>query len=69
MGSVKCHPNVEDGTSGLDARHALITNAWTFGATYIAANGSAANMKLGTRDYLIQQTWVNSSAGFCALKF
>jgi hypothetical protein len=43
--------------------------AWTFGATYLAANGAAANMKLGARDYLIQQNWVNSGAGFCALKF
>lgn len=42
--------------------------AWTFGQTYTVANGSAANMKLGTRDYLIQQNWVNASGGFCALK-
>jgi len=42
--------------------------AWTFGQTYTVANGSSANMKLGTRDYLIQQNWVNASGGFCALK-
>jgi hypothetical protein len=39
--------------------------AWTFGSTY-AASGALANMKLGTRDYLIQQNWVNASGGFCA---
>ena len=27
-----------------------------------AANGSQANMKLGARDYLIQQNWVNAAA-------
>jgi hypothetical protein len=42
--------------------------AWTFGATYVA-NGAAANMKLGTRHYLIQQNWVNVGAGKCALKY
>jgi hypothetical protein len=26
-------------------------------------------MKLGSRDYLIQQNWVNASGGFCALKY
>jgi hypothetical protein len=41
--------------------------AWTFGPVYTAAGGSAANMKLGTRDYLIQQNWVNANGGFCAL--
>jgi hypothetical protein len=43
--------------------------AWTFGATYTAANGATANMKLGTRDFLIQQNWVNASGGYCALAF
>jgi hypothetical protein len=43
--------------------------AWTFGTTYLVANGSRANMKLGTMDYLIQQNWVNSGGGFCAVKF
>jgi hypothetical protein len=39
--------------------------AWTFGATY-SSGGALANMQLGTRNYLIQQNWVNSGAGFCA---
>ncbi len=42
--------------------------AWTFGAEY-TANGARANMRLGTRDYLIQQNWVNSGSGFCAKSF
>jgi hypothetical protein len=43
--------------------------AWTFGATYTTSNGSLANMKLGSRDFLIQQNWVNASGGYCALSF
>lgn len=41
--------------------------AWTFGTTHTASNGSAYNMTLGSREYLIQQNWVNASGGFCAL--
>ena len=43
--------------------------AWTFGTTYAAANGALANMKLGTRDFLIQRNWVNASGGYCATSF
>jgi hypothetical protein len=43
--------------------------AWTFGTTYTSANGAQANMKLGTRDFLIQRNWVNASGGFCAVSF
>ncbi len=38
-----------------------------FGTTYTTANGSRANLKLGTRDYLIQQNWVNDKKGHCAM--
>jgi hypothetical protein len=43
--------------------------AWTFGATYTTANGAHANMKIGTRDYLIQQNWVDAGSGYCALAY
>jgi hypothetical protein len=43
--------------------------AWTFGATYAAANGSTANMALGARNYLIQQNWVNANGGYCAKSY
>jgi hypothetical protein len=43
--------------------------AWTFGTTYTTSNGASANMKLGTRDYLIQRNWVNASGGFCAQQY
>lgn len=42
--------------------------AWTFGAESAASigNGSKYNMKLGSREFLIQQNWVNASGGYCA---
>jgi len=38
-----------------------------FGPTYLTASGARANLKLGQRDYLIQENWVNSGKGRCAL--
>ncbi len=43
--------------------------AWTFGTTYTAPNGTVANMHLGSRDYLIQQNWVNNNGGYCAVSY
>jgi len=43
--------------------------AWTFGTTSSASNGSLYNMTLGSRQYLIQQNWVNASGGYCAIVF
>ncbi len=45
--------------------------AWTFGTTYTVSNGSKANMKLGTRDYLIQRNWSipAGKAQACALTY
>ena len=37
-----------------------------FGSTYLV-NGGRANMKLGQRDYLIQQNWINDRKGHCAM--
>lgn len=38
-----------------------------FGTTYSTANGARANLKLGSRDYLIQQNWVMSKKEHCAM--
>jgi len=45
--------------------------AWTFGTTSTASigNGAIYNMTLGSRQFLIQQNWVNASGGFCAKGF
>jgi hypothetical protein len=43
--------------------------AWTFGTESIAANGSKYNVTLGTRQFLIQQNWVNDGGGRCAMSY
>jgi hypothetical protein len=49
--------------------------AWSFGATNTAPNGSQYNVTLSnpvtnaTRQYLIQQNWVNAGGGKCALSY
>lgn len=37
---------------------------WTFGNTYLV-NNAKANMKIGARDFLLQQNWVNQSGAGC----
>lgn len=39
----------------------------TFGPTYFTANGAYANIRLGSRDFLIQQNWVNDRKARCAM--
>ena len=41
--------------------------AGTFGQIYTTANGAKANIKLGYRDFLIQQNWVNDRRARCAM--
>lgn len=42
--------------------------AWTYGQPYETVNKSVANIKIGDRDYMIQQNWVSDGAGgHCAL--
>lgn len=38
-----------------------------FGPTYSATNGARANLRLGSRDYLIQQNWVLGRKEHCAM--
>ncbi len=42
--------------------------AWTFGTTY-SSGGALANVHLGSRDFLIQQNWVNANGGKCAMSY
>lgn len=39
----------------------------TFGQTYTTADGARANIRLGSRDFLLEQNWVNDRKGRCAL--
>jgi hypothetical protein len=43
--------------------------AWTFGNIYTAGNGAGANVHLGSRDFLLQQLWVDAGGGYCAMSF
>ncbi len=38
-----------------------------FGRTYLTLNDARANLRLGQRDSLIQENWVNSEKGHCAM--
>jgi hypothetical protein len=42
---------------------------FNFGTTFNAPNGSLANVVLGGKDFLIQQNWLNSGSGGCALAY
>jgi len=39
----------------------------SFGPIYSTANGARANVRMGGRDYLIQQNWVNDRKARCAM--
>lgn len=41
--------------------------AWHFGHTHATANGARTNMKLGSREYLIQENWIDEGGGRCGL--
>jgi len=43
--------------------------AWTFGTTTTLPSGAKYNMTLGSRNYLIQQNWVNDAGGYCAKSY
>ena len=43
--------------------------AWVFGTKYTTSTGKTANVRLGARDYLIQQNWVNAGKGYCSLSY
>jgi hypothetical protein len=38
-----------------------------FGQTYVTQNGAQANVRLGQRDFLLHENWVNSDIGYCAM--
>jgi hypothetical protein len=40
--------------------------AYVYGTTWWTANGSRANVRLGGRDFLLQENWVNAGGGYCS---
>jgi Phosphate-induced protein 1 conserved region len=39
---------------------------FTYGSTYRTGSGALANVRLGARDFLLQENWVNAGGGYCA---
>lgn len=61
-------PDINAWNGGASQENADLCNS-SFGTTYTTSNGAVANMKLGSRDYRIQENWLNSGAGSCALSY
>ncbi|HVT58406.1 MAG TPA: hypothetical protein VHR45_08395 [Thermoanaerobaculia bacterium] len=40
-----------------------------YGGTYTTVNGSAANVRFGARDFLVQRDWINANGGACAIAY
>jgi hypothetical protein len=40
---------------------------FTFGPEFTSANGAPANITLGNRNFLIQESWYNAGGGFCTI--
>jgi len=43
--------------------------AWTFGPAYKTKSGAAADIKLGNRDFMLQQEWLNADGGKCVISY
>jgi hypothetical protein len=41
--------------------------AWKFGATTTLSSGAKTNVSFGTRNWLLQQNWLNANGGLCTL--
>lgn len=65
-----CGWHTHGSINGIDIKYSFVGNAARCpNACSAVTSGATANMKLGARDWLIQQNWVNSGNGFCAVKF
>ena len=43
--------------------------AWNFGTTQTATNGGVWNITVGSKNFLVQQNWINASGGGCRQGF
>jgi hypothetical protein len=43
--------------------------AWNFGTTFTTSNGAKANQTFGSRNWLLQQMWLNVGSGSCVQKY
>jgi hypothetical protein len=43
--------------------------AWKWGTTSTASNGGVYNITVGTKNFLVQENWVNAGGGYCAQSY
>lgn len=43
--------------------------AWKFGTTFKTSSGATANVTFNSRNWLLQQNWVNAGGGYCSLSY
>jgi hypothetical protein len=58
--------------AGLESTDKCLLARNPFGPTYVTADGARANLRLGARNFLVPQNWVNGdggSGGHCALRY
>jgi hypothetical protein len=59
--------------AGLENTDKCLLSRNPFGPTYVTADGARANLRLGARNFLVPQNWVNgdgsAGAGRCALRY
>ena len=62
--------------AGLENTDKCLLSRNPFGPTYVTADGARANLRLGARNFLVPQNWVNgenggggAAAGHCALRY
>lgn len=60
-------PNADSWFSDADGEEMGDLCAWNFGPTFVTGNGSAANVTLGSRNFLLQELWI--STGGCTLSY
>ena len=56
--------------AGLENTDKCLLSRNPFGPTYLTADGARANVRLGARNFLVPQNWVNADGGgYCALRY
>jgi hypothetical protein len=59
--------------AGLESTDKCLLAKNPFGATYVTSDGARANLRLGARNFLVPQNWVNvdgaADGGHCALRY
>ena len=58
--------------AGLENTDKCLLSKNPFGPTYVTADGARANLRLGSRNFLVPRSWVTADGaggGHCALRY